>query len=138
QTSVQRSRIATKVASGMTDSQGRCVMAETSNDIPIEAWDTVLFEKFVRFRDMLPLGLARHGAAALEQRPYPPGARVLDIGCGFGDSTLQIAAMLGPSGRAVGVDCAKNFIREAESDAKASNCTNASFFVADVQSEDLR
>ena len=70
-------------------------MAEASNDIPIEAWDTVLFEKFARFRYMLPLGLGRHGAAALERRPYPAGARVLDIGCGFGDSTLQIAAQIG-------------------------------------------
>lgn len=113
-------------------------MAEASNDIPIEAWDTVLFEKFARFRYMLPLGLGRHGAAALERRPYPAGARVLDIGCGFGDSTLQIAAQIGPSGKAVGVDCAQNFIRAAESDAKATHCANASFFVADVQGEDLR
>jgi SAM-dependent methyltransferase len=63
---------------------------------------------------------------------------VLDVGCGFGDSTLRIAAEVGPSGVAVGVDCARNFIDAAAADAKNAGASNATFFVADVQTEDLR
>lgn len=115
-------------------------MADTpsSNDIPIEAWNTVLFEKFVRFRRVLTSGLEEHGDAALRQCAFAPGQRVIDIGCGFGDTTQSIARMLGPSGQAVGVDCAANFITRATEEAKQAGVASASFFVADVQSDDLR
>ena len=81
------------------------------NDIVVEAWNTVLFDKFVRFKHLLIAGLAGHSDELFSRGLLPPGARVLDIGCGFGDSTLRIARAVGPSGQAVGVDCAENFIR---------------------------
>ena len=109
-----------------------------SNDIPIEAWNTILFDKFVQFRRVLTAGLVEHGDAALRGRPYPAGARVLDIGCGFGDTTLAIARQVGAKGAAVGVDCAENFISMAAKEAGEAGVANASFFVADVQGEDLR
>ncbi|HUO44210.1 MAG TPA: class I SAM-dependent methyltransferase [Burkholderiales bacterium] len=108
------------------------------NDVVVEAWNTVLFDKFVRFRHLLIAGLAGHSDELLSRRLYPAGARVLDIGCGFGDSTLKIAAAVGPAGTATGVDCAANFIHAAEHDAKAAAVRNASFFTADVQTDDLR
>ena len=110
----------------------------TDNGIVIEAWNTVLFDKFTRFRHLLIDGLSAHSDAVLEQHPYPTGARVLDVGCGFGDSTRLIARRVGPAGEAVGVDCAKNFVAEAQRDASAEGLANAWFFVADVQTEDLR
>jgi ubiquinone/menaquinone biosynthesis C-methylase UbiE len=109
----------------------------TDNSVVIEAWNTVLFDKFCRFRHLLVDSLARHSDVALDLYPYPTGARVLDVGCGFGDSTLRIARSVG-RGEAVGVDCASNFIHAAEADRDAHDVSNARFFVADVQSEDLR
>lgn len=111
--------------------------APTTNDVIVEAWNTVLFEKFVRFRHLLVEGLSGHSNEALARHPYPPGARVLDVGCGFGDSTLRIADMVAPDGCAVGVDCASNFVDLASSEAREAGVDNASFFVADVQSDDL-
>jgi ubiquinone/menaquinone biosynthesis C-methylase UbiE len=113
-------------------------MAENSNDIPIEAWNTVLFDKFVRFRRVLTAGLEEHGNVALAARSYGGGQRILDVGCGFGDTTLAIASKLGPGGEAVGVDCASNFIAKAEAEAAEARIKNATFFTADVQSENLR
>ena len=110
----------------------------SNNDIVIEAWNTVLFDKFLRFKHLLIAGLAGHSDAVLSRGLHPPGARVLDVGCGFGDSTLRIAAAVAPDGHAVGVDCADNFIRLAEQDAKATGTGNASFLALDVQSDDLR
>jgi len=112
-------------------------MTET-NEIVIEAWNTVLFDKFTRFKHLLVDGLSSHSNEALKRHRHPAGARVLDVGCGFGDSTLRIAKSVGPSGSAVGVDCAERFIAEAEGEAKAAGVTNASFFVADVQRDALR
>jgi ubiquinone/menaquinone biosynthesis C-methylase UbiE len=110
----------------------------TENQIVVEAWNTVLFDKFTRFKHLLIDGLSAHSDAVLEQHPYPTGARVLDVGCGFGDSTRLIARRVGPAGEAVGVDCASNFITEAKREATTEGVANASFFVADVQTEDLR
>jgi ubiquinone/menaquinone biosynthesis C-methylase UbiE len=109
-----------------------------ASSIVVEAWNTVLFDKFSRFKHLLVDGLAQHSDAALERTAYPQGARVLDVGCGFGDSTVRIAQQVGPQGEAVGVDCAENFIRAAEDEAKKAGVPNARFFVGDAQWGDLR
>ena len=44
-----------------------------SNDIVIEAWNTVLFEKFTRFRHLFVEGYSRHSDEYLERNPYPIG-----------------------------------------------------------------
>jgi len=111
---------------------------DDSNSIIVEAWNTVLYEKFCRFRHLLVEGLSQHSDAALERCRHPEGARVLDVGCGFGDSALRIARSVGPAGEAVGVDCAANFIRAAEADARREGVGNARFFVGDAQRDDLR
>ena len=113
-------------------------MANTDNSIPIEAWNTVLFDKFIRFRDRLTSGLSGHSEELLRRHPYEPGLRVLDIGCGFGDTTQLIGRQVGPRGAAVGVDCAPNFIKAAEKETADGQTKNISFFVADVQVDDLR
>ena len=108
------------------------------NAIVIEAWNTVLFDKFVRFKHQLIAGLAGHSDEALSRNLFRAGDRVLDVGCGFGDSTVKIAAQVGERGEAVGVDCAQNFIHAATNEAADAGARNARFFVADVEREDLR
>jgi ubiquinone/menaquinone biosynthesis C-methylase UbiE len=114
------------------------ITENAGNAIPIEAWNTILFEKFGRFRWAVTNGLSAHSDALLGRRPYPAGARVLDVGCGFGDTTQCIAGQAGLDGAASGVDCSANFIKVATEEARAAGLTNISFFVADVQTEDLR
>ena len=108
------------------------------NDVVIEAWNTVLFQKFLRFKHLLIDGLSSHSDAVMSRGLFPKGARVLDVGCGFGDSTIRIAREVGPTGAAVGTDCAANFISSSEQDARAAGVANASFFCADSQCDDLR
>jgi SAM-dependent methyltransferase len=103
----------------------------------IQAWDGPLFDRFVKYRHILVAGLAVHGDEALRLNPPLEGQRVLDIGCGFGDTTQQIAAMVGPGGEAVGVDAAENFINASIAEAEEAGVGNARFFVADVQMDDL-
>jgi ubiquinone/menaquinone biosynthesis C-methylase UbiE len=110
---------------------------DDSNRIIVEAWNTVLYEKFCRFKHLLVDGLSQHSNAVLERRGYAPGDRVLDVGCGFGDSTLRIAKSVGPGGEAVGVDCAENFVRAAQAQARADGVGNARFVIGDAQADDL-
>ncbi len=103
----------------------------------IEAWDGPLFERFVRFREIVTAGLGAHGEEAL--RLFPPGAGscVLDIGCGFGDTTQRVAELAGPDGSAVGVDAAPRFIEAARQEAAEAGLGRVSFAVADVQIDAL-
>lgn len=111
--------------------------AQGSNSIIIEAWNTILFEKFCRFRYVLTNGLSDHSDEFFKRTSYPAGARVLDVGCGFGDTTRQIAEQVGPSGAVVGVDCAPNFVSAATKETASAGSKNASFMVADVERDDL-
>jgi ubiquinone/menaquinone biosynthesis C-methylase UbiE len=103
----------------------------------IEAWDGPLYDRFVRFRDIVTTGLGAHGDAALELHPPRPGWHVLDVGCGFGDTTQQIARLVGVEGRAMGIDAASNFIDTARNETAGMGIANARFEVADVQLDPL-
>ncbi|HEX9474026.1 MAG TPA: class I SAM-dependent methyltransferase [Steroidobacteraceae bacterium] len=110
----------------------------SENEVVVEAWNTVLFEKFTRFKHLLIAGLAGYSDEVFSRGLYPAGARVLDVGCGFGDSAQRLASAVAPSGQAVGVDCAERFIQAALADARAAGIGNVSFFAADVQQDSLR
>ena len=112
-------------------------MEPAANAGAIETWNGVLFEKFRRFQYVLTTGLAIHGTEALRRHPPRSGARVLDIGCGFGDTTREIAALVGPQGVAFGFDAADRFVVEARRDAESARMENARFFTADAQTSDL-
>ena len=107
------------------------------NEEAVRAWDGPLFDRFVQFRELMTAGLGAHGEAALRRFPPLTGQRILDIGCGFGDTTLRIAALVGPDGEVVGVDAARQFIEVARREAEEVGVRNARFDVADVQVADL-
>lgn len=110
--------------------------AERPNAKTIEAWNTVLFDKFSRYERVLTEGLGLHGARLFEIFPPARGATLLDVGCGFGDTVVRLAKLVGEGGRVVGVDCAENFIAASRQRAKAQGLT-AEFICRDVQFDDL-
>lgn len=112
--------------------QGLAIEEFEDNDEAIRAWDGPLFDRFVEFRHLLSANLGAHGEEALRISPPRTGERVLDIGCGFGETTLRIAERVGPQGEAVGVDASPRFIELAESEA--ADVPNARFAVVDVES----
>src|SRR5918995_2154470 len=103
----------------------------------ITAWDGPLFDSLGKCRVVFPPVLGAHGGAAFELAPPQNGQRVLDVGCGFGDTTQQIAELVGPEGEAVGVDAAARFIEIATREAEEAGAENARFLVADVQTDPL-
>ncbi len=118
-------------------STGAGAEASGSNDEATAAWNGVLFDKFVRFAEILTKGFTRHSDAALERFPLQADARVLDVGCGFGDVTAAIARRVGPGGRVHGVDVAGRFVDASRDAARKAGISNTEFFRADVQTDAL-
>jgi SAM-dependent methyltransferase len=108
-----------------------------ANEESTEAWSGPLFERFVRFRPYIAEGLGRHGEVAMAAHPPRPGDRVLDIGCGFGDTTRRLAELVGPEGEAVGIDVSEPFVELAREEAAAAGLHNVDYRVGDVQIADL-
>jgi SAM-dependent methyltransferase len=101
------------------------------------AWDGPLFDIWLRYRELIESSLRPLSEAALALHPPPPGGSCLDIGCGLGDTTFRLAELIGPEGRARGVDVAPRMIAVAKDDLERNPTANVSFAVADVESDDL-
>jgi SAM-dependent methyltransferase len=108
-------------------------LVAAANAEALEAWNGVLYDRFVAYRHLVVAGTAAHGDEAIRVEPPHPGDRVLDIGCGFGDSTRQLAAIVGPGSLALGVDVAPRFVEAARAETAAAGISNARFDVADVE-----
>jgi ubiquinone/menaquinone biosynthesis C-methylase UbiE len=98
-----------------------------------EAWNGVLFDRFVSYRDLIVAGIAPHGDEAIRIAPPEVGDSVLDLGCGFGDATRQLANIIGSQSSALGVDVAPRFVEAARREATAAAVENVRFEVADVE-----
>lgn len=65
------------------------------------------------------------------------GQRVLDVGCGIGDPTLQVAVLVGPHGRVVGTDLSEAMLETARERAAALGLSHVEFRLADVTADAL-
>src|SRR3954469_19302823 len=109
------------------------MVGSDGNTEAITAWNTILFDKFVKYRPFVSTALGAHGDRAIERLAPASGARVVDIGCGFADTTCRLADRVGPPGVAVGIDAAPRFIELARSEMH--DRPNVRFEVADVERE---
>ena len=71
-------------------------------------------------------------AALLDRVGVQPGQRCLDLGCGGGDVTLELARMVGPDGQVTGVDMDEVKLDLARRDAAARGLGNVSFQALNV------
>ncbi|HEY2141590.1 MAG TPA: class I SAM-dependent methyltransferase [Solirubrobacteraceae bacterium] len=105
----------------------------SANEEAIRAWDGPLYDTFVRYRHLLTAGLGAHGDEGLRLAAPRPGERVLDVGCGFGETTRRLAELVGPTGAALGVDVSPRFVETASGEADGAGTENVRFAVADVE-----
>lgn len=103
------------------------------NDEAVRAWDTVLFERWKKNREVFVGALDEVTEGAFERFPPVEGGRCIDIGCGFGDTTRRLAELVGPAGFALGTDSSPRFIAEARREAAEAGVGNVDFEAADAQ-----
>ena len=99
----------------------------------VDFWNEILVPKFVKYRHILVGGLTHHSARIFPSLKVREGERALDVGCGFGDTAIQLAQRVGPSGSVLGIDCCKAFLETARKDAAAAGVDNIRFIEGDAQ-----
>ena len=99
----------------------------------VDFWNEILVPKFTKYRHILVGGLTHHSAKIAPSLEVRAGDRVVDVGCGFGDTAIALAKRVGPNGSVLGIDCCAAFLEIARGDAAAAGVDNVEFVEADVQ-----
>jgi SAM-dependent methyltransferase len=77
------------------------------------------------------------GELAMDRLELLPGQRVVDLGCGSGRTTLELAARVGPGGGVVGVDISAEMLARGHQRAARLGAGNVEFLHADAQVHDF-
>lgn len=80
---------------------------------------------------------SRQATQAWEAAQFRPGQRLLDIGCGPGFATTELAQLVGPGGAVVGMDASERFINYLRARAAAISLPQIDARVGDVLNLDL-
>jgi SAM-dependent methyltransferase len=103
----------------------------TANTDQIAYWNDAAGAAWVEFQDALDRQIEPLGARGIDVLAPAPGERFLDIGCGCGQTTLELAKRVGPSGAVLGVDISQPMLAVARE--RAAGTPQASFLKADAQ-----
>jgi len=106
--------------------------ASTASGEYVDFWNEILVPKFINYKHILVDGLTHHSAAIFPSLPVKKGDKVLDVGCGFGDTAIMLAERVGPTGEVIGQDCCTAFLDYGRQDAKTRGITNVTFVEGDA------
>jgi SAM-dependent methyltransferase len=107
------------------------------NEDFISCWNEILVPKWSRFRHLLSGNGGIHSAIAYPWFGFRPGERVLDVGCGYGETCLDIGRMVTPSGTVLGLDCTEAFVSIAREECARSGLAQVRYEQGDAQTHAL-
>lgn len=110
-------------------------MRTDANADQIAYWNARTGETWARLQDLLDRQLEPLGRAALQKLAPQPGWRVLDVGCGCGQTSLALAEAVGPDGAVLGVDISEPMLAVGRRRADDQRLKNLIFRQADAQIE---
>lgn len=104
-----------------------------ANDAMRTQWNDVSGPDWVRNEHRFDRMLAPIGAELLRRAAARPGEHVLDVGCGFGSTTLALSDAVGDTGRVMGLDISAPLLDRARHRAHDLGRHNIIWDEADAQ-----
>ncbi|HVN87078.1 MAG TPA: methyltransferase domain-containing protein [Candidatus Binatia bacterium] len=99
----------------------------------IQYWNEASGPKWVAFGDVVDAQIAPLGRRAMERAALTRGERVLDVGCGCGHTSIELAERVGTDGAVVGADISTVMLDRARATARERGVRNVQFIEADAQ-----
>jgi SAM-dependent methyltransferase len=107
------------------------------NEAMVELWNSRSGATWVRFQDQLDRQIDELGLKVMDALAPATGEAVLDIGCGCGQTSVQLAERVGTSGRVLGVDVSQPMLEVAKARPVPAGAGAVSFRESDAQTADL-
>jgi ubiquinone/menaquinone biosynthesis C-methylase UbiE len=99
----------------------------------ITYWNETAAPKWLAHQRILDAQIRPLGQATMDRARIGAGEHVIDVGCGAGDTTLEIASRVGSSGEVLGIDVSTPLLERARERARETRAANVRFENADAQ-----
>ncbi len=106
-------------------------MSETPNAQQVAYWNEAAGPTWAELQAPLDRQLAPLGRRAMAALAPRVGERILDIGCGAGETSVGLAAQVGAGGQVTGVDISRPLLEVAR--ARSAGTPGLAFVEADAQ-----
>ena len=106
---------------------------EGPNAAQVAYWSENTGPKWVALEEQLDTQIGPLGELAMERAGIAEGERVLDVGCGCGQTLLQLAARVGATGEVLGLDVSEPMLARAEARAREAGLDQVRVRRADAQ-----
>ncbi len=107
------------------------------NSAQADCWNTAVGHTWAEYHDQLDRQIGALGNAALAALAPATGERLLDVGCGCGHTTADIAGRVGAAGSVLGVDLSMPMLEVARRRRLAPGAGRVEFRQLDAQTADL-
>jgi SAM-dependent methyltransferase len=103
----------------------------------ITDWNGPLGQRWVEMQREIDSIVVPFGEAALKAAAAQRGERVIDIGCGCGDSSIELSRRVGETGSVLGIDVSRPMLDVARSRGALERMANLAFSDADASEAPL-
>lgn len=107
------------------------------NSAQIAEWNGPLGDRWATQQEEMDALTAPYGQDALTAAAARPGERVLDVGCGCGDTSLALGRSVGSGGAVTGADISRPMLEVARRRAAEAGLNHVRFAEADASSAGL-
>ena len=106
---------------------------EGPNAQQAEYWNDVSGKRWVEMGDVIDAQISPLGRIAMDRAGVEAGEKIVDIGCGCGQTTLELAARTGEQGSVLGLDISRPMLESARERATDAGTDHVTFRQGDAQ-----